>query len=188
MSTHSEITGLLAGVRRGDASAERELPKLVYGELRRLAKGCLWRERPDNTLQPTALVHEAYLRIMRQGNLTFHFRAHFFAAAAMAMRRILIDQARKHEAAKRPGRDRVELNEFLASTAPRFDQLLIIDEALTRLAGWDPRQARVVELLYFRGLTELEVSAAPGISERTVKRDWAAARAWLQTQLVGSRA
>jgi RNA polymerase sigma factor (TIGR02999 family) len=132
-------------------------------------------------------VHEAYVRMLRQGKVAYQDRVHFFSVAANAMRRVLIDHARRRNSAKRPNKDRVDFDSLLAGAAPKFDQWLVLDQALTRLADWDARQARIVELLYFGGLTEREAAAAVGISERTVKRDWATARAWLQAQLAGSR-
>jgi RNA polymerase sigma factor (TIGR02999 family) len=184
-----EITTLLAAIRSGDPSAEANLVALVYDEFRALARRHMRRERPDHTLQPTALVHEAYLRLMRDYPADWQSRAHFFAAASTVMRRILVDHARQRAAAKRPGgRRRVELDDFMVSASPRIEQLLILDQALDRLAGWDRRQARLVELLYFGGLTELEAAEVLGVSLRTVRRDWNAARAWLQAQLGGKPA
>lgn len=185
MPSEGEITGLLAAVRRGDRAAESQFLECVYDQLHRLARRLFGRERPDHTLQPTALVHEAYLRLLRSGKLEYHDRVHFLAIAATVMRRILIDHARRR-AGKRPGNDKVEINEVMAAAEPRLDQLLILDQALSWLATWDHRPAKVVELLYFGGLTELETSAVLGASERTVKRDWSAARAWIQAQLTES--
>ena len=179
-----EITTLLALVRRGDPQAESDLVNRVYAELHALARRYMRRERRDHTLQPTALVHETYLRMIRQEELSLQDRVHFFATAATVMRRILVDHARKQAAAKRPGApNRVELDDFLARTTPRYDQLLLLGQLLERLAGWDPRQAKVVEMMYFGGLTEKEAADELGVSDRTVKRDWSAARAWLQSQL-----
>ena len=173
-------------MRRGDPLAEANLVALVYEDFHALAQRYMARERPDHTLQPTALVHEAYLRLLHDRPAEWQGRAHFFAVASIVMRRILVDHARSRAAAKRPGgKQRVSLDEFMASANPRIEQLLILDEALTRLADWDRRQARLVEMIYFGGLTESEAAAVMGISERTVKRDWRAARAWLQSQLGG---
>jgi RNA polymerase sigma factor (TIGR02999 family) len=184
-----EITSLLAAIGSGDPSAEANLAVLVYEEFRAVARRYMRRERPDHTLQPTALVHEAYLRLMHGYSADWQSRAHFFAAASTVMRRILVDHARQRAAAKRPGgKQRVELDDLMASASPRIEQLLILDEALDRLAGWDRRQARLVEMLYFGGLTEIEAAEALGVSVRTVKRDWSAARAWLQAQLGGKPA
>jgi RNA polymerase sigma factor (TIGR02999 family) len=178
-----EITTLLAAVRQGDPDAENRLISLVYDDLHSLARRYMRRERKDHTLQPTALVHETYLRLMNKQELDIQDRAHFFATAATVMRRYLVDHARKHKAGKGPGAQmRVEMRDFLAATQPS-DNILILDEALTRLEEFAPRQARIVVMIYFGGLTEREAAEALGISDRTVKREWAAARAWLQTQL-----
>jgi RNA polymerase sigma-70 factor (ECF subfamily) len=183
-SSPGQITSLLAALRRGDRDAESNLVALVYDDFHALAQRYMRHERPDHTLQPTALVHEAYLRLLQDHAADWQGRAHFFAAASIAMRRILVDYARQRAAAKRPGgKQKVELNDFMASANPRIDQLLVLDEALTRLAEWDSRKARLVEMLYFGGLTEEEAASVLGVSVRTVKRDWKAARAWLQTQL-----
>jgi RNA polymerase sigma-70 factor (ECF subfamily) len=179
-----EITSLLAALKRGDPDAERNLVALVYDDFHALARRFMRHERPDHTLQPTALVNEAYLRLLQNHAGDWQDRAHFFAAASIAMRRILVDHARQRAAGKRPaGKLKVELNEFMASADPRIDQLLVLDEALTRLAEFDGRKARLVEMLYFGGLTEEEAAPVLGVSVRTVKRDWKAARAWLQVQL-----
>ncbi len=178
-----EITRLLAAVKRGDPDAESNLISLVYDEFRVLARNYMRRERPGHTLQPTALVHEAYIRLVRNHAPECADRAHFFAAASLIMRRILVDHARRRSAVKRRAGHQVELDDFMASASPRLDHLLMIDEALTRLAAWNKRQARLVELMYFGGLNEEEAAEVLGISVRTVKRDWSAARAWLQAQL-----
>ena len=184
MATAGEITSLLAAVRRGDSRAESNLVELVYNEFHARAQKYMRRERPGHTLQPTALVHETYLRLMQDHSADWQNRAHFFATASIVMRRILVDHARAHAAAKRPGAgQRVELCDFLAAQSPRIEQMLILDEALTHLAQMDARQARVVELIYFGGLTEEEAAEVLGISVRTVKRDWRDARAWLQAEL-----
>jgi len=182
-----EITTLLAAMRSGDREAEEHLIGLVYKELHSLARRYMWKERADHTLQPTALVHETYLRLLKQHPGNLQNRAHFFATAATVMRRILVDHARKKAAARRSGGGKeVELREVLPSGRPDFEQLLALDELLTRLAQWDARQARVVEMVYFGGLTEEEAAVALNVSVRTVRRDWRAARAWLQSQ-IGSR-
>jgi RNA polymerase sigma factor (TIGR02999 family) len=142
------------------------------------------RERPGHTLQPTALVNEAYLRLMSGNPKHWHDRIHFFASASVIMRRILVDYARQRRAAKRPGgKLRVELDEALATVSPKIEDLLVVDEALTRLSEWNPRQARLVEMVYFGGLKAEEAAEALGISARTANRDWAAVRAWLHSQL-----
>jgi RNA polymerase sigma-70 factor, ECF subfamily len=187
VASEGEITSLLAAMRRGEPEAEARLVALVYDDFHALAKRYMTRERPDHTLQPTALVNEAYVRLLYDRPAEWENRSHFFAAASIVMRRILVDHARTRAAAKRSGgKQRVELDDFMASANPRIEQLLILDEALTRLAEWDRRQARLVEMMYFGGLTATEAAAVLGVSERTVKRDWRAARAWLQAQLGGT--
>jgi len=179
-----EITQLLAAVRKGDAGAASQLAAVVYTELHSLARRYMSRERRDHTLQPTALVHETWLRLMSNQPADFGDRAHFFAAAANVMRRCLVDYARERNAAKRSGRKvRIELNDGAATLRPAFDQLLVLDEALTELSQAAPRQARVVEMIYFGGLTQNEAATVLELDERTIKRDWASARAWLHAQL-----
>jgi RNA polymerase sigma factor (TIGR02999 family) len=182
-----EITALLGAWRQGDARAESRLMALIYTDLHARARLYMTRERRDHTLQPTALVHETYLRMMREGP-AYESRKHFLAAASIVMRRVLVDHARERAAAKRTGgKQRVELNDVLAAQHPRIDHMLALDEALTRLAACDPRQARIVELLFFGGLTEEEAAETLGISVRTVRRDFRSARAWLQTQFGGKK-
>lgn len=179
-----EITALLGALKRGEADAESRLLKLVYAEFHARAAHYMRSERPDHTLQPTALVNEAYLRIMRDHRIDFQSRAHFFAAASIAMRRVLVDYARARAPGKRPaGKLKVDLNDFMAADTPRLDQMLILDEALTRLGQLDARQARLVEMIYFGGRTHEETAALLGVSVRTVKRDWRSARAWLEAEL-----
>ena len=183
MPSAGEITGLLVALRRGDRRAESDLAELIYNDLHAQATKFMRRERPDHTLQPTALVHETYLRLMQGQPVEWKNRAHFFATASLVMRRILVDHARSRASEKRPiGRPKVELNEFLASENPRIEQLLILDEALDRLSKMDGRQGRLVEMMYFGGLTEEEAAHVLGVSARTVRRDWSSARAWLQAQ------
>ncbi|MEO6239345.1 MAG: ECF-type sigma factor [Vicinamibacterales bacterium] len=159
---------------------------LVYKELRRLAAGYLRREKPGQTLQPTALVHEAYLRLMKDRPDRWQNRAHFCAIAAHSMRQILIERARARGAAKRGGaRPRVTLDEALIGGEDRSIDLLALDEALERLAALDPEQARLVELRFFGGLTVEETAEAMGISPATVKRHWTIAKAWLTRELEG---
>ncbi len=160
---------------------------LVYQELRRLAAGYLRRERPGQTLQPTALVHEAYLRLMKDRPDRWQNRAHFCAIAAHSMRQILIERARARGAAKRGGaRQRITLDEGLAKNVGRSIDLLALDEALQRLARLDPEQARLVELRFFGGLTVEETAEAMEISPATVKRHWTVAKAWLARELEGT--
>jgi RNA polymerase sigma-70 factor, ECF subfamily len=182
--SQGDITALLTEVQAGNRDAESKLVPLVYDELRRLAGRYMRRERPDHTLQPTALVHEAYLRLIGQRNVQWQNRSHFFGVAARMMRRILVDHARTKKAEKRGGNEaRIPLNESLAFTAEKSAELLALDEALTRLSQRDPRQGQVVELRFFGGLSEEETAAVLGISTRTVKRDWTVARAWLYKEI-----
>ncbi len=156
----------------------------VYRELRRLAAYYVRGERPDLTLQPTALVHEAYVRLLREANTSWQNRAHFCAIAAGAMRQILVEQARAHQALKRGGdRLRVTLADDSASAGSPDPDVEALDEALSVLAALEPRQARLVELRYFGGLTIEEASAQIGVAPATAKRDWAVARAWLRRRL-----
>ena len=186
MAAKAEITTLLAALKQGDRCAESLLAEMVYGELRAIAGSHMRRERRDHTLQTTALVNEAYLRLLRDQAMDWQGRAHFFATASLVMRRILVDYARQRAAEKRPAANlRVELHDWQAARQPRMDQMLILDQALDRLAGMDARQARIVEMRYFGGLTEEETAEVLGISVRTVKRDWTSARAWLLVQLGG---
>jgi RNA polymerase sigma-70 factor (ECF subfamily) len=175
-----QVTELLANWSRGDSAAREALMPLVYDELRRLAASYLRRERSDHTLQPTALVHEAYLRLVEQKNVRWQDRSHFFAITAQLMRRILVDHARGHLADKRgSGLPKVPLTEAIVMSRERPGELLALDESLTRLASMDPQQGRVVELRIFGGLTVEEAADVLGISPATVKRDWAMAKAWL---------
>ena len=168
----------------GDAQGLSELVPLVYDELRRLARGYLGRERPGQTLQPTALVNEAYLRLAKDRKQDWRTRARVVGIAAMSMRQILIERARARDAQKRGGgRARVTLEEGLLAGDAQTVDLLAVDEALTRLAGIDARQARLVELRFFGGLTVDECAEVLGVSPATVKRDWTLARAWLQREI-----
>ena len=179
-----EITRLLNDVRRGNRDAESQLVEAVYPELRRLAAHLLQGERPGHTLQSAALVNEAYLRLLGHADLDWKDRLHFFAAAAQSMRRILIDYARMRKAAKRPAaRQQVELGDVLLISDDRLEELIAVDELLTRLAEFDARQCRIVELRFFGGLTEEEVAEVMGIGVRTVSREWEHARAWLHAEL-----
>ncbi len=183
-SDNLDITGILKRASRGDDSAVKELMPLVYDELRALAESYLQQERPDHTLQATALVHEAYIRLIRQEHVEWQSRAHFFGVAAQAIRRILVDHARGHERAKRGGgRRRVRLDEDVAPVKRRDLDLLALDEAMKRLADFHQRAARVVELRFFGGLSREEVGEFLGVSLRTVGDDWRLARAWLRREL-----
>jgi len=179
-----EVTNLLIELKNGNRDAESRLMPLVYGELRRLAGLYMRGERPGHTLQATALVHEAYLRLVGHEDVDWQNRAHFFGVAANLMRRILVDHARAKQAKKRGGGDqKVSLDQAVLVRPEAPEQFLALDEALERLAKRDPRQARIVELRYFGGLSEEETAEVLQISVRTVKRDWSVARAWLYQQL-----
>lgn len=181
-----DITELIADVRKGNEGAADELFRRVYQELRHLARHYMRNEQRDHTLQPTALVHEAYLRLIEQRKLPGESRAHFFGVAANVMRRILIDHARARRANKRGGRDaKVPLDDAPAIALEDPDYLLEVDEALERLAALDPRQARVVELRFFGGLSLDETAEILGVARRTIDRDWRIARGWLRRQLAG---
>jgi RNA polymerase sigma factor (TIGR02999 family) len=177
----SEITRILEAAQRGEPSAANELLPLVYGELRRLAAHKMAAEAPGNTLQPTALVHEAWLRLVTpEQQAQFQNRAHFFGAAAEAMRRILVDRAREKKALKRGGDwERVELESVEVLSPMPDDELFALDEALDRLAVVDTRAAEMVKLCFFVGLTQEEAARELGVSLATAERIWAFARAWL---------
>jgi RNA polymerase sigma factor (TIGR02999 family) len=177
----SDVTAILSAIEAGDPSAAAQLLPLVYDELRKLAAARLADERPGQTLQATALVHEAYLRLVgTEQAQRWDSRAHFFAAAAEAMRRLLIDQARRKRRPKHGGgRTRVSLDEALCPQETPDDDLLALDEALQKLARQEPAKAELVKLHYFAGLSLEEAGRALGISHRTAKRHWAYARAWL---------
>lgn len=184
ISSPQNLTELLQRWGRGDREALDRLLPIVYGELRRQAARYLRKERPGNTLQPTALVHEAYLRLINQRDVEWQNRAHFFGLAAQLMRRILVDHARERLAAKRGGADiRLTLDEWVAAADAGDVDLLALDEALTRLAALDGRQGRVVELRFFSGLNVEETARVLGVSPATVKLDWSMAKAWLRREL-----
>jgi RNA polymerase sigma factor (TIGR02999 family) len=179
-----EVTVLLGQLARGNESAASKLIPIVYDELRRLASGYMRRERQDHTLQPTALVNEAYLKLIEQREVDWQGRAHFFGIAAQVMRRILIDHARGHLRDKRGGGvTPVPLEEALVFAPEQSSELLKLDEALGRLAKLDPRQSKIVELRFFGGLTVEQTAESLGISAKTVKRDWSIAKAWLHGEL-----
>jgi RNA polymerase sigma factor (TIGR02999 family) len=184
----SEVTHILSAIEEGDPSAAELLLPLVYDELRRLAAQRLAQEGPGQTLTATALVHEAYLRLVGGAQATpWDGRGHFFAAAAEAMRRILIDRAREKRAEKRGGdRKRLDVDALDLATTATPDQLLALDEALAKLARGDPAAARLVELRYFAGLTVEEAGKALGVSTATAYRHWNYARAWLHGELLGA--
>ncbi len=180
-----DITLLLRKVREGQAESTEELIRLVYVELRRIAAAYLWGERPGHSLQPTALVHEAWLRLADQTKVDWRDRKHFFGVAAQMMRRVLVDHARAHHAGKRGGGAAVLNLEMvdIAATPQKLEEILAIDELLTRLAQFDPQQGQVVEMRYFAGMSVGETAAALGVSSRTVDREWALACAWLRREL-----
>lgn len=183
MSSPGQVTRLLAEISKGDATAQNRLIELVYDELHHVAAGYMRRERPDHTLQATALVHEAYLRLVPQ-DVSWQSRGHFLAIAAKQMRRILLDHARKKRTARREGeRRKFSLDDAvdLAMTEPQ--DLVFVDEALTALAQEHERKAKIVELRFFGGRTEEEISRILGISVETVRRDWKFSKAWLAARL-----
>jgi len=181
----ADITRLLAEVSSGKPASQEELLQVVYRELHRLASRFMSHERPGHTLQTTALVNEAYIRLVGRRAISWQSRAHFYNAAARTMRRILVDHARKRSAGKRPGELRVDLEDVHAVTGAPPEEMLALHTALDGLAQLDARQAQVVELRYFAGLNVEETAHTMGISEKTVKRDWSLARAWLESQLSG---
>ncbi len=175
-----DVTQLLSAWAAGDAQALERLMPLVYDELRRLAAGRLRRERPGHTLQTAGLVHEAYMRLMRQNQTDWRNRAHFYAIAARMMRRVLVDHARRYAGKKRGGRRfEVALDSAPEPAAPARPDLVALDDALRALAEIEPEQCRIVELRFFGGLGEPEIAAVLGLSARTVARRWRTARAWL---------
>jgi RNA polymerase sigma factor (TIGR02999 family) len=178
------VSQLLINWGHGDQEAREALIPLVYEELRRLARRYLWRERPDHTLQSAALVHEAYLRLVRQEPPQWQNRAHFFGVAAQLMRHILVDHARNRLAAKRgAGAPRLTLDPEIALPQNREVDLVALDDALKRLASLDPQQSRMIELRFFGGLSVQDTSVVLGISPAMVKREWATARVWLQREM-----
>jgi RNA polymerase sigma factor (TIGR02999 family) len=178
-----EITQLLKQLSTGNREAEARLAPLVYEQLRRVAARYMRAERSDHTLQPTALVHKAYLKLTEQRRVSWQSRAQFYRLAARLMRRVLIDHAREVKASKRAGGRKVPLEPWLIYSEDKTAELLAIDEALNRLAEKEPRQGRIVELRFFGGCSEEEIAEILGVSVRTVKRDWRIARAWLYAQL-----
>jgi RNA polymerase sigma factor (TIGR02999 family) len=184
MSENEEVTLLLSALTRGDDGAASKLIPVVYDELRRLAGSYMRRERADHTLQATALVHEAYLKLIEQRSANWQSRAHFFGVAAQLMRRILIDHARGHSRQKRGGEHKkVSLDDAFVFSEQQADELLAVDDSLNRLAEIDPRQARVVELRFFGGLSVEEAAEVLAVSPKTIKRDWSVAKAWLYADL-----
>lgn len=183
MVESGDVTRILHEVRHGDQDALRQLIPIVYMELRRLAQHYMQGQRPDHSLQATELVHEVYLRLVGSVAPDWQNRAHFFAVAAQVMRNLLVDHARARQRLKRGGKGKTQLDEALTLAGTQNEELLAVHEALDRLADLDPRQGRIVELRYFGGLSNDEVAAVLGISERTVKREWQIAKAWLRSHV-----
>jgi RNA polymerase sigma factor (TIGR02999 family) len=180
----TEITGLLQAWSGGDGGALERILVLVYPELRKIAQRCLSHEREGHTLQATALVNEAYLKLIDIQRMEWHDRAHFFAVGARLMRRILVDYARSKGYAKRGGNaQRVDFNEALVVSAEMDPALVRMDDALTQLAAFDARKAQIVEMRYFGGLTAEDIAAVLGVSVQTVNRDWSLAKAWLAREM-----
>jgi RNA polymerase sigma-70 factor, ECF subfamily len=184
-----EVTLLLARLREGNQDAASELVPLVYGELRRMARAYMQRERPNHTLGATALVHEAYMRLVGDESAHWQNRAHFFAIAAHSMRQVLLDYARRRHADKRGGANarKVDIDAELLIAPEKLEDVIAIDEALERLATIDPRQSRLVELRFFAGLSVEEAAEVMGISPVTVKREWRSAKAWLYRELAATK-
>ena len=179
-----DVTVLLAELTKGNEEAASRLIPLVYTELRRLASSYMRKERTDHTLQATALVHEAYLKLIEQRAVSWQSRAHFFGISAQIMRRILVDHARGHLRDKRGGGQiEVPLDEAIVFAPQQSSELVKLDQALDRLVQFDPRQAKIVELRFFGGLTVEETAEVMAISPKTVKRDWSIAKAWLHGEL-----
>jgi RNA polymerase sigma-70 factor, ECF subfamily len=188
-STPKDVTILLTELNKGHSQAVSKLLPIVYGELRRLAGRYMRRERENHTLQATALVHEAYIRLVQNSSVDWEDRAHFFGIAAQVMRHILVDYARGHGREKRgAGQNFVALEEALVFSPEKSVEFLQLDESLQQLSKLDPRQARIVELRYFGGLTVEETAHVLGISPKTVKRDWSVAKAWLHGDLKANHA
>lgn len=181
-----DLTRVLAEMRAGDQSARDRLVETVYGHLRALAGNCMRRHPPGQTLEPTALVHEAFMRLVDQSSAPWQDRAHFFAASATVMRGILADHARRRAAAKRGGGwKRIDLTNIATPSGESVIDLLDLDRALDRLAALHERQARIVEFRFFAGMTEEEVAQVLGVSRSTVSGEWKMARAWLSANLAG---
>jgi RNA polymerase sigma factor (TIGR02999 family) len=179
-----ELTVLLRGWTSGDRGALARIVELAYPELRKIARRCLRRERPGHTIQATALVHEAYLRVFDVRGVSWQDRAHFFAVIAKVMRRVLIEHARAQGCAKRGGgMRRVDFDEALTISAESDDEIVRLDDALREMAKFDPRKAQVVEMRYFGGLTSSEAASVLGISTRSADRDWSLAKAWLLREM-----
>jgi len=183
MTRDTDVTGLLRAWSDGDRRAHSRLMDIVYGELKQLARAYLRRELPNHSVAPTALVHEAYLKLVDQRRVRWQNRHHFFGIAAQAMRRILVDRARAQKAARRCGGGASVGTERDTPQLPPAVDVLALDEALSRLAALEPRWSRLVELRFFAGLTVEETASVLGVSPATVKRDWSLARGWLYREL-----
>ena len=183
----SDVTVILDAIQKGNSKAAEELLPLVYDELRKLAAFKLSQQPPGQTLQPTALVHEVYLRLLGNGNHSWQDRKHFFAAAAEAMRHLLVDRARRKAAARHGGGwQRIDLDNVVIASSTSDENILLISEALEKLAAHDPTSAELVKLRFFGGLTFSQAAEVMGISERTAQRFWAYARAWLFREIKNS--
>lgn len=183
----NDVSLLLAACASGDRGALDQCVPVIYDDLRRIAARQLRAERDDHTLQPTALVHEAYMRLVDQSRVDWQSRTHFLCVAATAMRRVLVDHARQHGRVKRGGRyQRVTLSDLAAEATPFDVDLVDLHDALDRLAASDPRQTQIVEMRCFGGLTIAEIAKVLGLSERTVDREWTHAKAWLRVELEGN--
>lgn len=186
MTAPVDVTQMLQAINAGDKEAPEKLLPIVYDELRKLAHGYMKNERSDHTLQATALVHEAYIQLVDWQNVSWQNRAHFFAAAAKMMRKILVDHARERKAQKRGGGVRtIALDDAVSFPAQQTVDLIFLDDALYELGTFDPTQAKIVEMRFFGGLTIEETAHALGISDSTVKREWRIAKAWLFDKLRG---
>lgn len=183
--TPTKVTELLQLAGKGDEQAQEKLFRAVYDELRRMARRAMRAERPDHTLQPTALVNEAFMKLVGHP-IPWANRGHFFSVAATTMRRVLIDYARSISAQKRNRGKRLDLDDVLLFTRDRAPELIALDQAMTRLEVHYPRACQVVELQFFTGATPMETAAMLGVSVKTVQRDWKLARAWLHAELAGS--
>ena len=180
----NEVTRILERAQQGDPKAAGELLPLVYDELRLLAAHKMASEAPGHTLQPTALVHEAFLRLTNNGQPQWQNRAHFYGVAARLMRQILVDYARRHRTRKRGGElEKLPLDAVLAFTPEKSTELIMLDQALERLSQFDERQARIVEMKFFGGLSMEEIAGVLDVSTKTANRDWTMARAWLHQEI-----
>jgi len=183
-SDPTDLSKILANISSGDAVAADQLMPLVYDHLRSMAAAYLRRESPAHTLQPTALVNEAYLKLVNQRNVDWRGKTHFFAVGAEIMRRILVDYARSKKRQKRGGKfQRIQLHDDMRVSRECDEDLIAVDEAINKLAKKDPRQAKIVELRFFGGLTVAEVAEVLGVSKRTVEAEWTVIRAWLRREL-----